>query len=309
MNKKNNLVGALILLPAAFIWGTTFVAQSDAMSKIGPITFQAIRSAIGAIFLTVLYFGSQGKQACVPFRKENLKKTLKIGILCGVLLFVSVNFQQIGLVGASPGKSAFITALYILGVPIIGVFIGKRPSILVWICVAASIVGFYLLNITPGEGFGLNIWDIMVVICAVTFSFHIMAVDKYSPEINSILLSCIQFWVVTILSVAVLFLDYTVFEYALPTGEVFSQVWFNLLYAGLFSSGIAYTLQIAGQKRMSASGATLIMSLESVFAAVSAWIYDPIGNAMSVPQLIGCTLIFAAICISQLDLNPTKKVA
>ena len=305
MNRRNYAIGTVMLLLAAFIWGTTFVAQSDAMDKIGPFAFTAIRSAIGGIALIIFYLVSQGKKAAVPFSKENIKYTLTGGISCGVILFFSVNFQQVGLMHASPGKAAFITALYIIIVPIIGVFTGKKPGVIVWLCAAVSVVGFYLLNITAGEGFGLSIWEVLVIACAITFSFHIMAVDKYGVKINSILLSCMQFWTVAILSAVCMVIDVTVLNYSMPSLAVLGDVWFNLVYAGLFSSGIAYTLQIAGQKRMPASAASLLMSLESVFAAVSAWIVSP-ENAMSAVQICGCVLIFAAICVSQL---PKKEIS
>ncbi len=304
MNRRNYAVGTVMLLLASFIWGTTFVAQSDAMSKIGPFAFTTIRSAIGGAALTVLYLVTQGKKAAIPFSKENIKFTLTGGVVCGIILFFSVNFQQVGLMHASPGKAAFITALYIIIVPIIGMFTGKKPSGIVWICAAVSVIGFYLLNITEGEGFGVTLWEVLVIFCAITFSFHIMAVDKYGERINAVLLSCIQFWTVTVLSAFCMAIDVTVFNYSMPTLSVMGDVWFNLVYAGLFSSGIAYTLQIAGQKRMPASAASLLMSLESVFAAVSAWVASP-ANAMNAIQICGCVLIFAAICASQL---PKKEI-
>ncbi len=308
MNRRNYAVGTIMLLLAAFIWGTTFVAQSDAMDKIGPLSFTAIRSAIGGAALTVLYLVTSGvKGGRVPFNKENIRYTLKGGISCGILLFFSTGLQQVGIIHVSPGKTAFITALYIIIVPIIGVFFGKKPVIGVWVCAAVSVIGFYILNITEEEGFSIGIWEVLVILCAISFSLHIMAVEKYCVRINSVLLSCIQFWTVAVLATVFMFIDVTVLDYSLPTFSLIKNVWFNLVYAGLFSSGIAYTLQIAGQKRMPAAAAVLIMSLESVFAAVSAWIADP-RYAMTPVQIIGCVLIFAAICASQLSKNNTDTV-
>ena len=297
MSKKTYLSGSLMLVLTAFLWGTTFVAQSDAMTSIGPFTFSAIRSTIGALALLFIYLIS-GKSLKTPFNKENRPLTVKGGLTCGIILFVSANLQNIGLVNASPGKSAFITALYILIVPIIGIFLGKKMHFSVWICVAVSVVGFYMLNITPGEGFGLSIWEIMVLLCAVSYSFHIFACEKYGECINVVLLSCMQFATVAVLSFVFMFLDYTVLSYPSFSLEVIQKTWFNLLYAGIFSSAIAYTLQIAGQKRVPAAAAVLLMSLESVFAVIAAWIFDP-SNALSTVQLIGCALIFVSICVSQ----------
>ncbi|MBE6609341.1 MAG: DMT family transporter [Ruminococcaceae bacterium] len=298
MSKKTYLSGSLMLILTAFLWGTTFVAQSDAMTSIGPFTFSAIRSTIGAAALFILYLIS-GKSLRVPFNKENRALTLKGGLTCGVILFVSANLQNIGLVNAAPGKAAFITALYILIVPIIGLFLGKKMHFSVWICVAVSIVGFYMLNITPGEGFGLSIWEIMVLLCAVSYSFHIFACEKYGDCINVVLLSCMQFATTALLSFIFMFADYTVLSYPSLTLEMLGKTWFNLVYAGIFSSAIAYTLQIAGQKRVPAAAAVLLMSLESVFAVIAAWIFDP-ANALSTVQLIGCVLIFVSICVSQI---------
>ena len=306
MKQKNYFVGTVMLLIAAFIWGTTFVAQSSAMSDVGPFTFTAFRSVVGGAALAVFYFLSQRKTCFVPFKKENIKNTLQGGIVCGVVLFISTNLQQIGLVNASPGKAGFITSLYIIIVPLISIFLGKRPGIIVIACAGISLVGFYLLNMTDGQGFGLSIWEILILICAFTFSLHIISVDKFSANINAVLLSCIQFWTVGILSSVFIFMDVVFLGYSLPGIEVMENVWFSVLYAGLFSSGIAYTLQIAGQKRMPAFAASLLMSLESVFAAVSAWVFSP-ENAMSSVQVCGCVLIFGAICISQIPVKNREQ--
>lgn len=304
MFKKNYLSGTLMLVLTAFLWGTTFVAQSDAMNTVGPFTFSAIRSAIGTLALLFIYLISKNSLKA-PFSPQNRALTIKGGLACGVILFISSNLQNIGLINASPGKAAFITALYILIVPIIGIFLGKKNHFTVWICVAVSIVGFYMLNITPGEGFGISIWEIMVLLCAVSYSFHIFACEKYGALINVVLLSCMQFATVTVLSSLFSFLDYTLLSYPPFSLDVLLKNWFNLLYAGVFSSAIAYTLQIAGQKRVPAAAAVLLMSLESVFAVIAAWIFDP-ANALSYIQIIGCALIFGAICFSQIPLSNTS---
>ena len=198
-----------------------------------------------------------------------------------------------------------VTALYILIVPIIGIFLGKKMHFSVWICVAVSVVGFYMLNITPGEGFGLSIWEIMVLLCAVSYSFHIFACEKYGECINVVLLSCMQFATVAVLSFVFMFLDYTVLSYPSFSVEVIQKTWFNLLYAGIFSSAIAYTLQIAGQKLSpNPTVAAVLMSTESVFAVIFGMLI--LRESHSALEYLGCALVFAAVILAQLPERKTK---
>ena len=302
-NKKSYFSGVVFLLMAAFFWGTAFVAQSDAMTNIGPMTFSALRSTLGGIILIPIYiFTSKGK-AREPFRRENIKSTLTAGLVCGVIMFFAMNCQQVGMVHASAGKAAFITALYIIFVPIFGLFFKQRPTVAVWIGAVIALVGFYLLNITGGEGFGLGFWEILVLICAVCFTFHILAVDKYGATLNAALLSSMQFLVTGALSGIFSFIDTAFFDYPALTLDVLGSVWFNIFYMGLFSCGIAYTLQIVGQKRVPSATASLLMSFESVFAVLAAWVL--LDDALETQQLIGCILIFGAIVLSQI---PTDAI-
>lgn len=296
------LAGIVMLTVSAFIWGTSLVSQSSAMSSIGPFTFTALRSAIGAAALLVYYIFFVDKT-----NEKNIISALKGGIICGTVLFFSVNFQQIGLVNAAPGKAAFITALYIVIVPVLGTVLGRPTKNIVWVSVGIAMIGFYLLNITPGEGFGLSIWETLVLLCSAAFSVHILAVEHFGQNTNPVLLSCIQFFTVAVLSSLFIFFDVQMLGYSMPDRAVFSDIWFNLLYAGLFSCGIAYTLQIAGQKCLPASSAALILSLESVFAASSAWIVSP-QNALGKLQILGCVLIFTAICFSSLPLGKRSAI-
>ncbi len=289
--------GIIMLLLAAFFWGTTFIAQSDAMQKMGPFSFTAMRSVVGAFFLAAVYLilrFSRTKQKNVSY------STVKGGIVCGIVLFFATNLQNIGLMEAAPGKAAFITSLYILIVPLIGIFSGNRPSGIVLMCVGISVAGFYLLNIKPGEGFGLTIWEVVILLCAVAFSMHIIFCEKYGRCSDVILLSLIQFSVCAVLSAVFIFADTVLLGYPPLSSETVINGWFSILYAGLFSSGVAFTLQIAGQKRVPAAVAVLIMSLESVFAVVAAFIISPENNALTVPETVGCLLIFTAVCLSQL---------
>ena len=302
MNKKGYLTGSVMLILAAFFWGTTFIAQSNAMDSIGPFTFSALRSLIAVPLLLALYLVRKKKEAFVPFRRENLRLTLTGGITCGVILFLATNLQNTGLIETSPGEGGFITALYIIMVPLIGIFLGKRSTFIVWICAAVAVFGFYLLNITD-EGFSISIWEILVLLCAFSYSFHIIACERYGEQIDSVLLSCIQFAVVAVLSGAFSFLDTVLLGFEPLSFSLFAKTWFDIVYAAVFSSAIAFTLQIAGQKKVPATAAVLLMSLESVFAVIAAWIIDPVANALLPLQVVGCVLIFAAICFAQVPIG------
>ena len=309
MKRNGYFSGSVMLVLAAFFWGTTFIAQSDALNYIGPFTFSAIRSAIAVPILFVLYLAFNRDRSFVPFKKENLRHTLTGGITCGLILFLATNLQNTGLIETSPGLGGFITSLYIIFVPIVGLIFRKVPHFSVWIFAAVAVFGFYLLNITNGK-FEVSIWEIMVLLCAVCYSFHIIACEKYGSEIDCILLSCIQFAVVAVLSGALSFLDTLVLEFQPINAELLTKSWFSIVYAAVFSSAIAFTLQIAGQKKVPATAAVLLMSLESVFAVISAWIINPSENALTPIQFIGCTVIFLAICAAQIPIPqkiPSKK--
>lgn len=301
------LAGTVMLTVAAFIWGTSLVSQSGAMSSVGPFTFTALRSALGAFALLLFYIFFTEKAEDRGQRKKDALSTLKGGAVCGTVLFVAVNFQQIGLVNASPGKAAFITALYIIIVPLIGTIFGRPVRNIVWLSAAVALIGFYLLNITPGEGFGLTIWETIVLMCSAAFSAHILAVEHFGQKINPVLLSCIQFFTVSVLSSLFIFFDVRLLGYSLPGAAVLYDIRYSLLYAGLFSCGIAYTLQIAGQKYLPASSAAMILSLESVFAVSTAWIVSP-QNALGKLQIFGCILIFAAICVSSMPFGKSGMI-
>lgn len=287
-SKRSYVIGIGTLVLAALIWGTAFVMQSEAMDDIGPFTFTALRSLLGGAVLLPIYILSSKGEAKKPFLAENRKRTIKAGIICGCILYFSLNFQQVGLVNASAGKGAFITALYIIFVPLVGCFYGKFPNKAVWLGAVMAVVGFYLLNITAGEGFKLGIWEILILFCAIVFTFHIIAVERFGGELNAALLSCMQFLVAGVLSLLTSFLDTVWLGYSYVTLADIGAVWMNIVYLGVFSSGIAYTLQIAGQKRISSATASLIMSLESVFAALAAWII--LGDSLELQQLAGCII-------------------
>ena len=302
-SKSNYFSGVTFLILAAFFWGTAFVAQSDAMDSIGPMTFSALRSILGGLILIPIYIISSKGKAKEPFRRENIKSTLTAGTVCGVIMFFAMNCQQVGMVHASAGKAAFITALYIIFVPIFGLFFKQRPSVAVWTGAVIAVVGFYLLNITGEDGFGLGFWEILVLICAFFFTFHILAVEKYGANLNAALLSSMQFIVTGVLSFVFSFIDTAFLSYPALTVETLGAVWFNIFYMGVFSCGVAYTFQIVGQQRVPAAIASLLMSFESVFAVLAAWVLS--NEVLEAQQIIGCVLIFAAILLSQI---PTEAI-
>jgi drug/metabolite transporter (DMT)-like permease len=289
---------SLILLLTAIIWGIAFVAQSVGMDYVGPFTFIAIRNVIGVIvLLPVVYFMGRNKEN--KETKENKKDLITGGISCGIFLFIASAFQQFGVKSTSVGKAGFITAMYIVLVPIVGMFMHKKTSAKVWIGVALAVIGMYFLCISKGES-GMQIGDILVFICAITFSFHILTVDHFSPRVDGVKMSCIQFMTCGVLS-AVFML---IFEE--PNMSDILSAWIPILYAGALSSGVAYTLQIVGQKGMNPTVASLILSLESVVSALAGWII--LHQQLSAREIIGCAVAFAAIIIVQLP-DKNKKSA
>jgi len=292
------LLGNLALLIAALLWGSTFVAQSVASEAVEPFTFLASRSLLGFLFLIPVSLikdavskknGSYQK----PDKKQN-RLLLIGGICCGAALTVASGLQQFGMTGDNSGKAGFITAMYILLVPVFGLFIGKKVKPIIWLCVAMGIAGLYLLCINGG--FNIATSDIFLMICAVAFSVHILIVDYFSPKVDGVKLSCIQFFVVFVLAtVLALIFDSTSFETILKS-------WLPIAYAGILSSGIAYTLQIVGQKHTEPTVASLLMSLESVFSVLSGMVV--LAQFPTTRELIGSIVMFAAIIISQL---PSRK--
>ena len=300
--KKSQLKGNLCLLIAAIIWGSTFVAQSVGAERVEAFTFLASRSFIGCIFLIpVILFMDALKKKEGFYRKADKKekKLLLIGgIACGAVLCAASAFQQIGMtIDASSGDAGFITALYILIVPVAGMFFGKKVGAKVWIGVVMALFGLYLL--TEKFAFTKGTW--MVLVCAFVFSAHIMVVDYFSPKVDCVRLSCIQFFVTGILALILMF----IFEK--PSLSAIIDAAMPILYAGVMSSGIAYTLQIVGQKYTEPTVASMLMSLESVFALISGMIIQPVENPAKPIKLFGCAIIFAAIIIAQLPERRRKN--
>lgn len=292
MRPKN----ACMLLLTAFIWGTAFVAQSVGMDYLEPFTFNGVRCLIGAIaLLPCIWFFNRGKEKENKINDENAKRDLiKGGIACGILLFAASSLQQIGLVYTAAGKAGFITAFYIVLVPVFGIFLHKKIGWKVWTAVAIALAGLYFLCIT--EAFTIGVGDIYVLLCALIFSVHILVVDHYAPKVDGVKLSCIQFLVAGIVSI-----PFMLILESPKMGNMMTS-WFPLIYAGVFSCGIAYTLQILGQKNVNPAIASLILSLESCFSVLSGWVI--LGERLSTRETIGCIMMFAAIILAQI---PDKK--
>jgi len=285
---KGHGIGAALLLSASLIWGVAFVAQSAGMQYVGPYTFTATRSVLAAIALGILIL-ILDKKGISP--KNTDKKVLwRAGITLGVVMTIASNLQQIGLVTTSAGKAGFITSLYIVLVPVFGLFIRKKPHPMLWISVLIALVGLYFLSIR-GD-FSMSQGDLLVLGSAVAFTFQILLVDHYSPKVDIIRLNCIQFSVMAILS----FVPMMVLEQ--PKIGAISDAWLTIVYAGVFSGCGAYTLQMLGQRRVEPTMASLLLSPENVFAALAGWVI--LGQKMSARELLGCALVFAAIIGSQL---------
>lgn len=293
VNYRSRLRGSLALLIASFIWGTAFVAQKLGMEYMDPFFFNGTRNLMGAVVLLPVLFFLAKKRGIG--RKEIVNKQLVVaGLICGVCLFIASNFQQVGLKYTTAGKAGFITAMYIVLVPIIGLFFGKKIRALLVVSLCIAVAGLYFLCIT--EGFSVNLGDGLVFLCAISFAFHIIAVDYYSAAVVSVALSCAQFLVNGVLSLIVAF-----FFESMSLGAIWLAMP-ALLFAGIGSSGIAFTLQIVGQKRVPPTMASLLMSFESVFAVLGAVVI--MKDVMSVREIVGCVLMFIAVILSQL---PEKR--
>ena len=290
-----------MLILTAFIWGTAFVAQSVGMDYLGPFTFNGVRSLIGVVALIpCIWILQKLNDKSDPVTEERNRKDLLIGgISCGVLLFAASSLQQVGIQYTTAGKAGFITAFYIVFVPVLGIFLGKKTGWKVWTAVILALAGLYFLCIT--EKFTIGKGDIFLFACALVFSLHILVIDYFSPKVEGVKMSCIQFLVCGIISLPFMFL------LEIPKmGAIVDAAW-PLLYAGVLSCGVAYTLQIIGQKNVNPAIASLILSLESCFSVLAGWVI--LGEKLSVRESIGCILMFAAIILAQLPDKKDKEMA
>ena len=298
-NVKDQLVGSLLLLICAFIWGSAFVAQTTGAEYVGPFTFICLRNVLGtAVLLPVIFVSGLFRKKKEEIKKSDKKdkKTLLIGgICCGAALCFASVFQQAGIdKGTDPGKAGFITALYILLVPLSSIFMRKKVRPIIWVCVGSSVVALYLLCVTESNSVALS--DLLVLICAALYTVHILVIDKVSPHVDGVKLSCIQFFVASVIS----FFPALIFEGF--EKEALIAALPSVAYAGIMSSGVAYTLQILGQQKTEPTLASMIMSLESVFAVLTSMAV--LHLAPSPREAVGCVIMFVAIIVAQL---PEKK--
>lgn len=302
--ERRKFVSTSALLLAALIWGFAFVTQDNAAEKVDTFTLNAIRFIIGAFVLApvIVVLAKVKNRPVFEKTKKDRKMLIKAGIFCGLFLSVAANIQQFGIAlypdnANTSGRSGFITALYILIVPIIGLFFHKKVGLHIWFCVALAIVGLYVLCLSNGIG-SVYLGDVVILMCAVAFSFQIICIDYYGEYVNGLKLSCIQFLVCGIISLILMF----IFEK--PDISSILSVWKDILYLAVMSSGVAYTLQIIGQQySTSPTVSSIVMSLESVFAAVGGVMFS--GEHFSTREIVGCLIMFTAIIIAQL---PVEKL-
>jgi len=300
--KKKTARNSFLLFLTASIWGMAFVSQSKGMEFMGPLTFNGIRSVIGALSLLV-YIGIMCGLGLKNLKEVDWKNTLKAGFWCGILLTAASTFQQYGIASTTVGKAGFITTLYIIFVPIAGIFFKRKVGAVVWLSALLAAVGMYLLCMT--EGFRLGSGDILVFICALLFTAHILVIDHYTEKADGVIVSCIQFAMCGLICGSLsLILEKPAMADILPgTGA--------LLYAGVMSCGVAYTLQIVGQKDVNPTVAALILSLESVVATVAGWIAYELGflkvdQSLTGRQIAGCVLVFVAVVLVQIPWHLVK---
>ena len=290
--KQNTLRYSFLLLLTAAIWGFAFVAQSVGMDYVQPFTFTAARSLIGGIvLLPFIFIQTQKAGRTSEETSASWKQALPGGIICGVLLCIASNLQQIGIQYTTVGKSGFITAMYIVLVPVLGIFFHKKTGIRVWISVALAVCGLYLLCMTGGS-FRLQRGDLYTLCCALMFSLQILAVDHFAPLADNVMLACIEFFTCGICSI----LPALLLEH--PQMHLLLAAWLPILYAGVCSNGIAYTLQFFAQRGLPPAAASILMSMESVFSLLAGFLI--LHERLSSRELIGCVLMFSAIILVQL---------
>lgn len=315
MSKRTK--GNLLLLLTSFIWGSAFVAQSSGMDYVGPYTYNMARNVLAFLFLIPVIYVIGKKKGMTDnagsgtgideaaFGEANWKSillpdrtTLVGGIYCGLVMAVASSLQQIGITMTTAGKAGFITALYIILVPLMGVFIGKKIPRIIWFCVVLAMAGFYLLCVK--EGFSISKGDILVLFCSVGFSVHIMTIDHFTSKgVDGVKMACIQF------AVAAIVMTPLMFALENPSVSGLLSAWMTIAYAGILSSGVGFTLQIVAQKDTDPTTATLIMSLESVFAAVSGCLF--LNEVLLPKEILGCILVFVAVILAQVPLPVKSK--
>lgn len=284
----------------AFIWGTTFVAQNVGAKSIGTFTFNASRSFIAFVFLTFLILISdsiKNPKLKITVKKGNNKNLIVGGICCGTVLFVATNLQQAGIEATTVGKASFISALYIVLVPIFSIFLGKKTNLLIWVSVLLAIIGMYFLCIT--DQLKISKGDLLVLVSSVMFSIHILTIDRFTNSVDGVRLSCVQFLTNFVLSTVFALVFEKISFAALANGLI------PIVYAGVFSSGIAYTLQIVAQKGSNPTVVSLLLSLESVFGSLSGALF--LGERLSDREIVGCVFMLIGVVLAQFPEKSLKS--
>lgn len=298
MTRTQKLRNCLLLLTAAIVWGMAFVSQKAGMDSMGPLTFNGTRNLIGAAVLIPVILILRNRVPRAERKPLPLKTTIVGGISCGLALTVASTLQQYGLTMTTVGKGGFITTLYIIMTPILGIFLHRKAPKIVWVAVVMAVGGMYLLCVN-GESLSISAGDLLVLGSALVFSVHILIIDKFSPLTDGVVLSCIQFFVCGVISTIGAF----IFEE--PSWAQIADGIVPVLYAGVLSCGVGYTLQIVGQKGLDPTASALILSMESVVAAVSGYIAGATGllktdQTMTPQQIAGCAIVFTAVILVQL---------
>lgn len=300
MISSKRLKSNIMLLIAALIWGTAFVAQRAGVDVLHPCTYNGIRNFVGCLALMpVILFMDHTSKKKGTYIKDNPQTLILGGIVCGVILFTASTLQTMALVDADEGKAGFMTALYLIIVPIIGIFIGRKIRPVIWISVALATAGLYFLCVKEGTRFSFNKSELLLLACAFIFALHILAIDYFSPKVNGVKLSFLQFFVVGIIS-----LVYIIAVDRPSLGDIVKCA-IPILYAGVMSSGVAYTLQIIGQKGAEPAVASIIMSMESLFALLAGIIIS--GNEPTFRALTGCGFMLVAIILVELPERKKKQ--
>ena len=288
-----------MLLITAVIWGLAFIAQKVGMDHIDPFTFCTLRCVIGGICLVICIYlmNNTGSRHVVKHKEQGSKTLILGGVCCGVALFLGMSFQQLGIANTSVANAGFISALYIIIVPILGIFMKKKAGLNIWIGVVFALIGLGLLCFKGS--IAISKADLLILISAFFYSLHIIVIDYFSPKVDGIKMSCIQFFVAALLNGIMMF----VLED--PTIKGILSAWVPLLYVGIFSTGVGYTFQIIGQKHTDPTVASLLLSLESVFSVIMAWLI--LKETLTLQEFMGCTLVFASVILAQIPIKKFKK--
>lgn len=299
MNIKKFFCGPFILLTAAVIWGASFIFQRNCMQYIGPFTLNCLRMYIGFFFLLPFALRSYKRESTLNKNRKNLTTTLKGIITIGFLLFIGTELQQYGLKCIEAGKVGFITALYMILVPIFELTIGKRIKLNNWVAVILGLIGLYLICVGKSGFSSMSIGETVTLLCSLSFAFHIVLIDVFADKTDPLVLSCGQFFIAAIFSTVPML----IFE-GLPEIQSIKAAIVPILYAGIMSSGVAFTLQIIGQKNTEPAIASLLLCTESLFSVLFSIILPPHEKLASI-EYIGCGIMFTAVIIAQLE--PKKE--